>query len=146
MSVATDFIEFDRTDHFPKPLNDWLDYMEEQDHGKLAELLADDVTFHSPVVHTPQHGKQITLAYLTAADKVLGNDSFRYKRAIVDDSGKMATLEFTVQLDDILVNGVDIVEWDDGGKIQDFKVMIRPLKAINKVWDEMGKMLAKMKG
>lgn len=146
MSVAADFIEFERADHFPQSLDDWLDYMTAQDHGKLAGLLAHDVTFHSPVVHTPQHGKQITLAYLTAADKVLGNDSFRYKRAIVDDNGKSATLEFTVQLDDILVNGVDIIAWNDDGLIQDFKVMVRPMKALNKVWEEMGKMLETMKG
>ena len=146
MSVAADFVEFDRADHFPQPLHDWLDYMEAQDHGRLPELLAENVTFHSPVVHTPQQGKQITLAYLTAADSVLGNETFRYKRASVDGGEKITMLEFTVELDDILVNGVDIIEWNDEGLIQDFKVMVRPLKAINKVWDEMGKMLEKMKG
>ena len=58
----------------------------------------------------------------------------------------MAMLEFTLELDGIQVNGVDIISWNDEGKIQDFKVMIRPLKAINKVWEEMGKMLETMKG
>ena len=86
------------------------------------------------------------MAYLSAADVVLGNDSFRYVREIVDEDKNMAMLEFELELDGIHVNGVDIITWNDDGKIQDFKVMVRPLKAINKVWDEMGKMLEKMKG
>lgn len=112
----------------------------------LSDQLAEDAVFHSPVVHTPQAGKPIVMAYLTAADTVLGNDSFRYVREIVDDGANMAMLEFELELDGIQVNGVDIISWNDDGLIQDFKVMIRPLKAINKVWEEMGKMLAKMKG
>lgn len=112
----------------------------------LGALLADDAIFHSPVVHTPQAGKPIVMAYLMAAEKVLGNDSFRYVREIVDDGANMAMLEFTLELDGIQVNGVDIITWNDDGLIQDFKVMVRPLKAINKVWEEMGKMLEQMKG
>ena len=86
------------------------------------------------------------MAYLSAADRVLGNDSFRYVREIVDDEANMAMLEFELELDDIHVNGVDIISWNEEGKIQDVKVMVRPLKAINKVWEEMGKMLETMKG
>lgn len=86
------------------------------------------------------------MAYLMAAEKVLGNDSFRYVREIVDDGANMAMLEFTLELDGIQVNGVDIITWNADGLIQDFKVMVRPLKAINKVWEEMGKMLEQMKG
>jgi hypothetical protein len=112
----------------------------------LSAQIADDAVFHSPVVHTPQVGKPIVMAYLSAAETVLGNDSFRYVREIVDDGANMAMLEFMLELDGIEVNGVDIITWNDEGLIQDFKVMVRPLKAINKVWEEMGKMLEKMKG
>ncbi|HEY9090408.1 nuclear transport factor 2 family protein [Parasphingorhabdus sp.] len=112
----------------------------------LSTQIADDAVFHSPVVHTPQVGKPIVMAYLSAADTVLGNDSFRYVREIVDDSANMAMLEFMLELDGIEVNGVDIITWNEDGLIQDFKVMVRPLKAINKVWEEMGKILEKMKG
>ncbi|AMO73132.1 hypothetical protein AZE99_00040 [Sphingorhabdus sp. M41] len=112
----------------------------------MRDQIADDAVFHSPVVHTPQSGKPMVVAYLSAADLVLANDSFRYVREIVDESQNMAMLEFELELDGIHVNGVDIISWNDQGKIQDFKVMVRPLKAINKVWEEMGKMLEKMKG
>lgn len=124
----------------------WHARMVDKSEAALSAQLADDAVFHSPVVHTPQAGKPIVMAYLLAADNVLGNDSFRYVREIVDDQANMAMLEFELELDDIKVNGVDIISWNDDGLIQDFKVMVRPLKAINKVWDEMGKMLEKMKG
>ncbi len=126
-------------------LKAWHARMADKSEAALSEQLADDAVFHSPVVHTPQAGKPIVMAYLLAADNVLGNDSFKYVREIVDDDANMAMLEFELQLDDIQVNGVDIISWNDDGKIQDFKVMVRPLKAINKVWDEMGKMLETMK-
>ena len=124
----------------------WHQRMESKSREELSTQLADDAVFHSPVVHTPQQGKPIVMAYLSAADEVLGNDSFRYVREIVDDSANMAMLEFELELDGVHVNGVDIISWNDEGKIQDFKVMVRPLKAINKVWEEMGKMLETLKG
>ena len=124
----------------------WHERMESKSREELSTQLADDAVFHSPVVHTPQRGKPIVMAYLSAADEVLGNDSFRYVREIVDESVNMAMLEFELELDGVHVNGVDIISWNDEGKIQDFKVMVRPLKAINKVWEEMGKMLETMKG
>jgi hypothetical protein len=106
----------------------------------LREMLAEDAVFHSPVVHTPQAGRDKVFAYLHAASHVLGGDDFRYEREIVD--GDQAMLEFATTLDGIHVNGVDIIRWNDDGKIIDFKVMVRPLKAINKVWEKMGEMLA----
>lgn len=124
----------------------WHDHFEDKDGTGLQDQIADDAIFHSPVVHTPQAGKPLVVAYLGAADKVLANDSFRYVRRIVDEDANMAMLEFELELDNIHVNGVDIISWNDEGKIQDFKVMVRPLKAINKVWEEMGKMLETMKG
>ncbi|MEH6757104.1 MAG: nuclear transport factor 2 family protein [Parasphingorhabdus sp.] len=129
-----------------KNVKAWHARMIDKSPAALSAQLADDAVFHSPVVHTPQAGKPIVMAYLTAADSVLGNDSFRYVREIVDDEANMAMLEFELELDDIKVNGVDIITWNDDGLIQDFKVMVRPLKAINKVWEEMGKMLEKVKG
>jgi len=143
MSAANDMIEFEREDHFPQHLHNWLDYMIAHDVARLPELLAEGAVFHSPVVHTPQRGKPIVTAYLSAADKVLGNDSFRYKQAIVEPGGNKAMLEFSVELDAIHVNGIDIIEWNDQGLIKDFKVMVRPMQALNKVWEKMGEMLKK---
>jgi len=111
------------------------------DPEKLNAMLAGDAVFHSPVVHTPQEGKAKVFAYLHAASHVLGNDSFHYVREIID--GDTAMLEFALVLDGIEVNGVDIIRWNDAGQIDDFKVMVRPMKAMNKVWEKMGEMLAK---
>ena len=123
----------------------WHAYMESGgDAAALSAIIADDCVFHSPVVHTPQAGKPIVMAYLIAAAHVLGNDSFHYVRELVDGDEMM--LEFVTELDGISINGVDIIRWNSDGKISDFKVMVRPLKAINKVWEMMGAQLAKAKG
>jgi hypothetical protein len=110
------------------------------DPAALRAMLADDCVFHSPVVHTPQAGADKVFAYLHAASDVLGGDSFSYLRELVD--GDTAMLEFACVVDDVQVNGVDIIRWNAAGRIEDFKVMVRPLKAINKVWERMGAMLA----
>jgi hypothetical protein len=114
------------------------------DPKTLSEILRHDAVFHSPVVHTPQVGKPIVMAYLTAAGATLGNDSFTYLREVVD--GDTAVLEFSTEMDGIHINGIDMITFDDEGKIIDFKVMVRPLKAINKVWEMMGQQLEKQKG
>lgn len=118
----------------------WHRYMLDNDPDLLADLIAPDAVFHSPVVHTPQEGKAKVLAYLTAAGHVLGNETFRYTRELVD--GPEAMLEFVAELDGITINGIDLIRFDLEGRIVDFKVMVRPLKAINKVWEMMAAQLA----
>ncbi|MFW5823385.1 MAG: nuclear transport factor 2 family protein [Marinobacter sp.] len=110
----------------------------------LDELLAEDAVFHSPVVHTPQRGRAVTRDYLAAAFHVLNNDKFEYLREIVD--GNTAVLEFRTELDGTVINGVDIIEWDETGRIRDFKVMVRPLRAINKLHEMMAAVLEARKG
>lgn len=117
----------------------WHDIVRTRDASRLDELLADDVVFHSPVVHTPQIGKAITTMYLTAALHVFGNESFRYVREVVGESD--AVLEFETEIDGIIVNGVDMIRWNSDGKITEFKVMLRPLKAVNIIHQKMGEML-----
>jgi hypothetical protein len=107
-------------------------------------IIATSSVFHSPVVHTPQVGKPVVMAYLLAAAQVLGNDAFHYVRELVD--GDEVMLEFVTELDGISVNGVDIMRFNADGEISDFKVMVRPLKAINAVWQMMGAQLAAAKG
>ncbi len=121
----------------------WHRLVRDRDAAGLDEILADNVVFHSPVVHTPQEGKLITTLYLSAALQVLNNDSFKYLREVV--SGNNAVLEFSTVIDGILINGVDMITWGPDGRITDFKVMIRPLKAINLVHRMMGEMLQKLK-
>ena len=124
----------------PNVIAQWHNIVRTRDPSGLGELLADDVVFYSPVVHTPQLGKAITTIYLTAAVKVFGNDSFRYVREIVGDAD--AVLEFETEIEGITINGVDMIRWNDEGKITEFKVMIRPLKAITLIHQRMGTMLA----
>lgn len=121
------------------PIEDWHKAVESRNPQLLDDLLADNVVFHSPVVHTPQPGRQITKLYLTAAMHVLGNAGFRYLREVVGE--RDAVLEFTTELDGIVINGVDMIRWNDEGRIVDFKVMVRPLKAVNLLHQKMGQML-----
>ena len=117
----------------------WHQVVRERDAKALWELIAEDATFHSPVVHTPQRGRQLTYAYLYAAFQVFANDSFRYVRELAGD--RDAVLEFQVEIDGIVVNGVDMIRWDDDGRIVDFKVMLRPLKAVNLIHQKMAQAL-----
>lgn len=118
----------------------WHAVVRGRDVAGLDALLADDSVFVSPVVHTPQRGKRLTAAYLAAAFQVLGQPSFRYVREIRGPSDAM--LEFETELDGVVVNGVDIIHWNTQGQITEFKVMIRPLKAIERVHQHMAAMLA----
>ena len=148
----------------------WHEYVRNVSPEALEKLLAEDVVFQSPVVHTPQEGRAITMMYLLAAFNVFPGDSnkqdggtsssdgadnsegnsegksqgkFQYVREVVGDYD--AVLEFTTEMDGIKVNGVDMIKWNDEGKIIDFKVMIRPLKAIQTIHAQMGRMLEAMK-
>jgi SnoaL-like domain len=121
----------------------WHQLVASRDMAALGRLLADDVVFHSPVVHTPQRGKAITTQYLAGAMHVLNNAQFRYEREIVGEHD--AVLEFATEIDGIQINGIDLIRWNDAGQIVDFKVMVRPLKAVNLLHQKMGEMLERLK-
>jgi hypothetical protein len=121
------------------PIETWHRIAANRDVQGLDALLADEAVFHSPVVHTPQVGKSITKTYLAAAFQVFFNESFRYVREL--QGARDAVLEFEVKLDGITVNGVDMIKWNDAGKITEFKVMLRPLKAVNLIHQRMAEML-----
>jgi len=126
----------------PDVIAAWHHVVQSRDPQALGRLLADDVVFHSPVVHTPQRGKAITFHYLMGAMHVLNNAQFRYEREIVGE--RDAVLEFATEIDGITINGIDLIRWNDAGQIIDFKVMVRPLKAVNMLHEKMGAMLARM--
>lgn len=123
-------------------LDRWHALLADRDITKLDAILAPDAVFHSPIVHTPQQGKELVKMYLTAAFHVLLNDSFHYVRQVVGE--RDAILEFVVEVDGIRVNGVDMIHWNESGEIDDFKVMIRPLKAINLLHAKMKEMLEQL--
>ena len=121
---------------------------------KLDELLDDDVVFYSPVVFTPQKGKDITKLYLAAAGGVFSSDKdkqetkpkeskFKYVKEIVQDN--YACLEFETEINGIYVNGIDLITWNGENKITEFKVLVRPLQAVNTLHQMMGEMLDKLK-
>jgi hypothetical protein len=121
-------------------LDRWYGYMKSHDHAALWDLLHPDAVFESPVVHTPQRGRDITFKYLSSAAKVLGGPGFAYVGEWRSDNG--AVLEFQTEIDGIKLNGVDIIAFADDGRITNFKVMVRPLKAINLLHRLMGEQLA----
>jgi ketosteroid isomerase-like protein len=118
----------------------WHDYFKSGDMTQLDALLADDAVFESPVVHTPQLGKAITFKYLSSAAKVLGGDGFRYVGEWHAENS--AILEFETVLNGITINGIDMIWWNEDQKITRFKVMVRPLKAVNMLHQLMGGQLA----
>ncbi len=122
-------------------LSTWHKIVQTGNMDLLDSLLDESVVFHSPVVHTPQKGKAITSMYLKAAGIVLFNDSFTYVREVVNDTD--AVLEFVTEIDGIQINGVDMISWNEAGKITDFKVLVRPLKAMNMLHTMMGAQLSK---
>ena len=120
------------------PVSTWHYLLQHQMQG-LDDFLAEDVVFHSPVVHTPQAGKTITSQYLIAAHHVFNNDSFTYRQEIIGH--QTAVLEFNLEIDGSKINGVDMLQWNAAGKITEFKVMIRPLKGLNIIHEKMKEML-----
>ena len=108
----------------------------------LDKLLHTDVVFHSPVVHRPIEGKMATAMYLRAASTVLVNDSWVYTRQIIGLQD--AALEFRTEIDGIVINGVDLIKFDDDARIVDFKVMVRPAKAVEKLHQMMMQALERL--
>lgn len=127
---------------YEKAFQDWIAYTENHDGSLLSQLLADDVVFHSPVVFTPQVGKNNTFLYLSAATQVL--KQFRYTQ-MIRERGQWA-LRFEGQIGEIKVIGFDIITLNDQGKIINFEVLVRPAKAVMAIQQAMAGMLEKLKG
>ncbi len=123
----------------PLLIERWHQLIASRDPSGLDELLAEDVTFSSPIVHTPQVGKALTRGYLLAAMEVLLSGSFRYVNEWVAEQS--AVLEFEAVVDGITIQGVDIIHWNAADRIVRFKVMVRPLKAINLLHQSMARAL-----
>ena len=118
----------------PAPVEAWHAVAASRDPSGLSTLLADDCVFRSPAVHTPQEGKALTTAYLTAAIAVLGPTLTYVREWYADDS---AVLEFTATLDGLTVHGVDMLTWSPAGQLTDFTVMVRPFKGLTKLMELM---------
>jgi len=124
-------------------INQWHEMLKHRDINQLQQILADDVVLHSPVIHRPVEGKAMVSMYLTAALHTFANEHFTYDKEFFKENG--AVLEFSTEIDGIFVNGIDMITWNDEDKIVDFKVMVRPLKAINLINEKMTALLEKYK-
>lgn len=122
-------------------LAQWREIAHSGNVAALDALLADDVTFFSPVVFRPQQGKAITKTYLWAAVAVLGNETFRFTEEWT--GANSGVLEFTATVDGVEINGADFIAWDETNRVVSFKVMARPLKGIDKLREKMAAQLEK---
>ena len=116
-------------------IHKWHEVINSDDMNALDNIIAEEAVFSSPVVFTPMEGKEITMMYLHAAGQSFNMEKFKYTKEIHD--GMNSVLEFETYIDDISVNGVDMIEWNQDGMISNFKVMIRPFKAVQKVQEKM---------
>ena len=138
-------------------VENWHKHMRGELEGGLDSILADECVFYSPIVFTPQKGKELTKLYLQAAGSTFSessepilegaskqehDSSFKYIKEVC--SGLQAVLEFESSVDGKYMNGVDIITFNDEGKIIEFKVMMRPLQAINLIHEKMAAMLQRM--
>lgn len=124
----------------PQAIEKWHELAKSRDARGLDALLADEVVFESPVVHTPQVGKKITTKYLESALVVLNNEHFHYVGEWFGPTS--GVLEFATEVNGIKINGVDIITWNADNRITHFKVMVRPLKAVNMLHQMMAAQLA----
>ena len=118
------------------PIKEWHEIVKSGNTENLSSIIDSDCIFYSPVVFTPQKGKELTIKYLSAAALVFGDDSFKYIKQVINE--KNACLEFELKLNGIEINGVDLISWNDKNKISEFKVLIRPLKGVQLIHELMG--------
>jgi hypothetical protein len=123
-------------------LERWHEVVRTRNPALLNQVLAEDAVFHSPILFKPQQGRDLVALYLTGAMHVIANPTFRYVREVVGESD--AVLEFETEIDGVHVNGADFIAWNEQGLISDFKVMIRPLKAVNVVHQRMAELLQQL--
>lgn len=123
-------------------LSNWHKVVKHNDAKLLKSLLNKEVVFYSPILFKPQKGRKLTMAYLLSAAEVFRDANFHYIKEVINE--KEAVLEFNAEIDGIQIDGVDIITWNGQGKITEFKVMIRPLKAIEKVGEKMKSYLENM--
>ena len=122
----------------PQPqatLRGWHRFVASGDHNLLASLLADDIVFRSPFVQSPIPGRDATVLVLTTVVQIFEN--FRYHREFVAGSHN-AALEFSANIGKWQLKGIDLVRFDDQGKMIEFEVMVRPIKALQALGEAMG--------
>lgn len=129
-------------------LTQWHAMVAARDLAPLPGMLSPSVVFRSPMAHTPYPGPQVTAMILGTVINVF--EGFTYHRELASADGLSVVLEFSASVHGKELKGIDMIRFDDDGKIVEFEVMVRPMSGLQALGDEMGKrlapMLAKMKG
>lgn len=124
----------------PPVVERWLQVIEDGQTAQLDDMLAEDAVFYSPAVFTPQRGRATVLAYLHAAEQMFSATNFHYVQKWYGENS--AVLHFAADVDGLSLEGIDMIQWNDAGKITSIKVMIRPFKALQGVIVKMAELLA----
>lgn len=114
----------------------WHEMLETRDMSILNELLAEDVVFRSPVAFQPYPGKQMVFFILTNVIQVFEN--FTYHREFISEDGNNVVLEFSANVGDKKLKGVDMIQFNEEGQMIDFEVMIRPKSGLEALAVQMG--------
>lgn len=118
-------------------LEKWHKMLGSGDLNILDELLADDIVFHSPVAYKPYPGKQVVTFILTNVIQIFEN--FTYHREFYTEDQQCVVLEFSANIGEKLLKGIDMIRFNEQGKIVDFEVMIRPQSGLEALAMQMGK-------
>jgi hypothetical protein len=116
-------------------LKQWHRFVATADEALLTSLLAENVVFHSPALQSPIQGRDAAVLVLTTVVKIFEN--FNYRRNFIAGPCD-AALEFSANVGKWKLKGLDLITFNDAGELVEFEVMIRPLKALQVLAEEMG--------
>ncbi|WP_160287418.1 nuclear transport factor 2 family protein [Pseudomonas knackmussii] len=120
-------------------LQRWHAMVERKDLSKLPELLAPNAVFRSPMAHTPYPGVPVVSMILNTVLQVF--EDFTYHRELATADGLSVVLEFSAQVGGKQLKGIDMIRFDEQGKIVEFEVMVRPMSGLQALGEEMGRRL-----
>ncbi|ROL77989.1 polyketide cyclase, partial [Pseudomonas chlororaphis] len=121
-------------------LQRWHAMLAQGDLGALPELLDSKVVFRSPMAHTPYPGAPVVSTILNTVFKVFSD--FAYHRQLVTADGLSVVLEFSARVGERQIKGIDLIRFDEAGKIVEFEVMVRPMSGLQALGEEMARRLA----
>lgn len=129
-----------RPEAVSQALAHWHSMVAQGDLSTLPSILHAQAVFRSPVAHTPYPGAPVVTLILTTVAKVFTD--FEYLRELSTEDGLSVVLEFSAKVNGKQLKGIDMIRFDESGKIVEFEVMIRPLNALQALAGEMASRLA----
>lgn len=120
-------------------LNRWHDMIRTGNLKALPDLLDPQAVFRSPMAHTPYPGAPVVSMILNTVFNVF--EDFKYHRELATADGLNVVLEFSAKVGAKELKGIDMIRFDEHGKIVEFEVMVRPLSGLQALGEEMGRRL-----